>query len=126
MGGDMESLTNFNGDVTKTLALKLNKRTLVLFFITLSTMISGISVAESTTYTDSLSTLLCNEKGGKSSWIGDGSCDDINNNYFCKFDGGDCCGPNVRKNFCMECKCLETTCTVNSDTGKVSCENPQK
>ena len=63
------------------------------------------------------------EKGGKSSWIGDGTCDDINNNYFCKFDGGDCCGPNVRKNYCMECKCLETTCTVNRDTGEVWCEN---
>ena len=26
-------------------------------------------------------------------FIGDGFCDDENNNEGCQFDGGDCCGP---------------------------------
>ena len=24
-------------------------------------------------------------------WIGDGICDDMSNNQYCQFDGGDCC-----------------------------------
>merc|ERR1719158_62896 len=31
------------------------------------------------------------------------------NNAACKFDGGDCCGPNVDKMFCSVCACLEET-----------------
>ena len=37
---------------------------------------------------------------------GDGFCDDGNNNPGCDFDGGDCCGPNVKKDFCSVCECL--------------------
>ena len=37
--------------------------------------------------------------------IGDGHCQDYNNNRHCSFDGGDCCGPCVNKEFCTECKC---------------------
>ena len=40
-------------------------------------------------------------------WVGDGYCDDINNNVGCNFDGGDCCGPNVNTAYCLECLCLE-------------------
>ena len=40
-------------------------------------------------------------------WIGDGYCDDINNNVDCNFDGGDCCGANVNTDICSECLCLE-------------------
>merc|ERR1712088_42714 len=38
---------------------------------------------------------------------GDTYCDDGNNNKGCDWDGGDCCGPNVKKNYCKECKCLD-------------------
>ena len=53
--------------------------------------------------------------GGQSEWIGDGFCDDINNNEYCDFDNGDCCGTNVEKKFCIDCKCIskcsERLCT---------------
>ena len=41
------------------------------------------------------------------SWIGDGWCDDENNNEGCHFDGGDCCGPNVNTQYCTECICYQ-------------------
>ena len=37
--------------------------------------------------------------------IGDGFCNDFNNNRHCEFDGGDCCGPCVNKLFCSKCEC---------------------
>ena len=40
-------------------------------------------------------------------WIGDGYCNDINNNLACTYDGGDCCGCNVQTQYCTECLCLE-------------------
>merc|ERR1711934_469734 len=40
-------------------------------------------------------------------YIGDGNCDDQNNNCGCKYDGGDCCGNNVKKTYCKECKCKD-------------------
>ena len=43
----------------------------------------------------------------KPMWQGDGRCDDINNIEICKFDGGDCCGSNVDKSFCIQCECKE-------------------
>jgi hypothetical protein len=45
----------------------------------------------------------------KPSWIGDGFCDDINNNEGCYFDAGDCCQDNVNTSYCDECLCLEDT-----------------
>ena len=45
-------------------------------------------------------------KGGEHEWMGDGFCDDINNNKFCNFDNGDCCGSNVKKHFCLNCTCM--------------------
>jgi hypothetical protein len=44
--------------------------------------------------------------GGEESWISDDSCDDVNNNPFCMFDGGDCCGVNVIKQYCIDCDCI--------------------
>ena len=44
--------------------------------------------------------------GGQDAWISDGVCDDLNNNLFCQFDGGDCCGHKVRKQYCITCECL--------------------
>ena len=41
------------------------------------------------------------------SWAGDNSCDDINNNEECNWDGGDCCGFNVNTNYCYYCECLD-------------------
>ena len=43
---------------------------------------------------------------GKSHWIADGFCDDINNNEACNYDGGDCCGSSVQKHFCIDCECV--------------------
>ena len=45
--------------------------------------------------------------GGCNVWIGDGFCDDINNNMECTYDGGDCCGSNVNTQYCTECSCLD-------------------
>ena len=44
---------------------------------------------------------------GCNQYIGDGFCDDINNNLDCTYDGGDCCGSNVNTQYCTECQCLE-------------------
>ena len=40
-------------------------------------------------------------------WIGDGQCDDGNNNVECSYDGGDCCGDNVGTSYCSICQCLD-------------------
>ena len=45
------------------------------------------------------------ENGGISYWVGDGFCDDINNNEKCNYDNGDCCGLSMKKNFCVQCIC---------------------
>ena len=44
-------------------------------------------------------------KGGNNLWLSDGFCDDANNIEECNYDGGDCCGINVQKNFCVNCTC---------------------
>ena len=62
---------------------------------------------------DYCSNCTCLEKNAKSvikcvkDWIGDGVCDDMNNNQNCTFDGGDCCGPNINHEYCKECLCKE-------------------
>ena len=43
---------------------------------------------------------------------GDGYCNDKNNNKGCFFDGGDCCGTQVNRDFCTECHCH---CNASSD-----------
>ena len=40
-------------------------------------------------------------------WIGDGYCDDINNNVGCNFDSGDCCGANVNQIIAMNAYALK-------------------
>ena len=40
-----------------------------------------------------------------SGWIGDGYCDDITNIPECNHDGGDCCGNDVKTNYCNDCIC---------------------
>ena len=44
--------------------------------------------------------------GGKKEWIGDGFCDDMNNQESCDFDSGDCCGAFTKNNFCIQCECI--------------------
>ena len=46
------------------------------------------------------------ENGGTPDWIGDGFCDDLNNNKDCEFDGGDCCGLSAKRVFCVKCNCI--------------------
>ena len=41
--------------------------------------------------------------------IGDGFCDDKNNNKECNYDGGDCCGSCKVTDFCTNCTCLQDT-----------------
>ena len=40
-------------------------------------------------------------------YIGDGWCDDENNNDDCNFDGGDCCLDPINADYCTECICYE-------------------
>ena len=40
---------------------------------------------------------------------GDGFCDDVTNTPECNYDGGDCCGDNVKEDFCFNCICLDPT-----------------
>ena len=44
--------------------------------------------------------------GGRSDWIGDGFCDDMNNQELCDFDSGDCCGAFTKIHFCIQCRCI--------------------
>ena len=53
--------------------------------------------------------LLFLESGGNVEWLGDGFCDDKNNNLFCHFDNADCCGIGVNKQFCIDCDCISKT-----------------
>ena len=40
------------------------------------------------------------------SWVGDRYCDDDTNTIECNFDGGDCCGPDVKTELCTDCQCI--------------------
>ena len=44
--------------------------------------------------------------GTSSPTIGNGYCDDGNNNVDCQYDGGDCCGSCVVRKYCSDCQCL--------------------
>ena len=39
--------------------------------------------------------------------MGDGYCDDNTNVPECNYDGGDCCGSCVNKEYCSTCACLD-------------------
>ena len=65
-------------------------------FKTLTCMISTYSILPKT---------IAQTPPGESVWIGDGFCDDMNNNIDCAFDDGDCCGGSVRTPFCVDCIC---------------------
>ena len=42
--------------------------------------------------------------------VANGYCQDHVNNAECNYDGGDCCGPNVNKNYCADCICYSQHC----------------
>merc|ERR1719237_1069383 len=64
----------------------------------------------------------CKEKCAHPDYIGDGNCDDENNNCGCDFDKGDCCG-HVVKTYCKECKCKDPNFKPSKCPGK--CGAPQ-
>ena len=53
---------------------------------------------------------------GVDDWIGDGYCDDDNNNMDCSYDGGDCCGCNANMQYCVVCGCLDPNGSVGGTT----------
>ena len=58
--------------------------------------------------------------------IKDGYCQDYNNNLECGFDGGDCCGSCVNKDFCSECECknkVKNNGVVNGLVGDGFCND---
>ena len=47
--------------------------------------------------------------------IGDGFCFDESNNANCNFDGGDCCGYDVKTDYCSDCRCFfNETCVAGT------------
>jgi hypothetical protein len=61
---------------------------------------------------------------GSAKYVGDGNCDDNNNNGGCAWDGGDCCGLTVSKKYCKECKCLD--CTAKAPPGDACVKSAKK
>ena len=60
---------------------------------------------------------------GVPQWKGDTYCDDENNNAGCDWDGGDCCGANVKKTYCIECECKDPSAGGgNTDCSKYNNE----
>ena len=57
----------------------------------------------------------------KPHWKGDGWCDDMNNVASCDYDGGDCCGNNVKTTYCTKCECLDPNHTTT--TTKAPCND---
>ena len=47
----------------------------------------------------------CEVDANDTALIGNGFCNDITNVRSCDFDGGDCCGENISKEFCENCTC---------------------
>ena len=55
---------------------------------------------------------LPNFSGCNSPLIGNGFCNDETNNEEGNYDGGDCCGTNVNRDFCSDCKCYKVSCAA--------------
>merc|ERR1711937_974099 len=66
---------------------------------------------------------------GAPAYKGDKNCDDENNNKNCDWDGGDCCGPAVKKTYCKVCKCLDPKakckgkCVASAYVGDGNCDD---
>ena len=65
------------------------------------------TITTTTTTTTATTPSTCTDTCGNPSYKGDDWCDDENNNCGCEWDGGDCCGKKVKKNYCKKCKCLD-------------------
>ena len=50
--------------------------------------------------------------------LGNGYCNDWVNTAACDFDKGDCCGDNVKTDYCTVCECLETEVCSLAGNGK--------
>ena len=46
--------------------------------------------------------------------VDDGYCDDENNNAKCYYDGGDCCGPHINREYCDDCICYPHETCISS------------
>ncbi len=59
-------------------------------------------------------------------YLSDNVCDDESNTKECKYDGGDCCQPEVDCSYCTECHCHkdntgQAKCITKEDLDQVSC-----
>merc|ERR1712151_135921 len=54
-------------------------------------------------------------KCGATKYVGDGFCDDGNNNAGCNWDKGDCCGSKNNYSYCKECKCRNCAYEAKGD-----------
>merc|ERR1712003_585393 len=69
---------------------------------------------------------------GAPSYVGDGNCDDNNNNEGCAYDGGDCCaksveGGKVKETYCQQCACIDPAnqggCGIVDYKGDGNCDD---
>lgn len=61
---------------------------------------------------------------GAPSYVGDGFCDDDNNNCGCDWDQGDCCedsGKSKQFNYCSDCSCLDPDILSSIDDCSSGC-----
>ena len=77
------------------------------------------STTQTSIYT-SWSIASCSEVYGWFHLVGDGVCDDNNNNIECNFDGGDCCGPEAVTTVCHDCLCLDSNYITTPTTTQTS------
>ena len=85
--------------------------------VTIDIVFTTPEIIETTTTSEA----SCEEVMGIPGWIGDGMCDDMNNNDPCLFDGGDCCLEVVVTDYCSDCLCLD----LSSGSSGVTTETPQ-
>ena len=67
----------------------------------------------------------CTGKCGSSKYLGDGRCDDNNNNCGCNWDGGDCCGSTGvlhQFSYCKKCLCIDPKHKVSGCPGTQQCK----
>ena len=68
----------------------------------------SVPTCDNPTYESSTTTTAPSSTGcGSPNWKGDNYCDDDNNNAGCEWDGGDCCGDDVKTQYCSVCECLD-------------------
>ena len=70
----------------------------------------------------------CERSGCVDEWIGDGYCDDNNNNVACNFDNGDCCSSGVIgwDKYCIDCDCLTPATTCEDKETEKKCNKWKK